>query len=167
MPEAEHLGESDFEGFFEAEYEPLLKMMHVLCRNRAEAQDLAQEAMARAFERWNRVARASSPRAYVYAIALNLHRSALRRAALAIRHRHDAVVADDDPETVVARRQDILLALRSLPRTQLEAVLLVEWLGLTSQEAGTVLGIDPDSVRGRVHRARVTLRERFGGSSDG
>lgn len=45
---AEPEGELDFAGFFHAEYEQLLRKMYVLCRNRAEAEDLSQEAMARA-----------------------------------------------------------------------------------------------------------------------
>jgi DNA-directed RNA polymerase specialized sigma24 family protein len=56
------------------------------------------------------------------------------------------------------RQVDVLAALRTLPRTQLEALLLVEWLGMTSEEAGRILGIDPASVRGRIHRAREALR---------
>lgn len=48
---AELDGELDFVGFFYAEYEQLLRAMYVLSRNLAEAEDLSQEAMARAFER--------------------------------------------------------------------------------------------------------------------
>jgi DNA-directed RNA polymerase specialized sigma24 family protein len=43
-------------------------------------------------------------------------------------------------------------------------LVLVEWLGYTAEEAGRILGIEAVSVRGRLHRARGTLRERFGGS---
>lgn len=159
-----HLG---FEAFFESEYERLLRTMYVLCRNRAEAEDLAQESMARALEHWETVKAAASPSAYVYRVAFNLHRSALRRAALAVRHRQADPAPRDDPGSVAETRHDVLRALRSLPRTQREALLLVEWLGMTSEEAGAVLGIRPESVRGRAHRARVTLRERFGGLNDG
>lgn len=157
----------EFEGFFQGEYERLLRTMFVLCRNRAEAEDLAQEAMARALERWDTVKATASPTAYVYTVALNLHRSALRRAALAIHHRQADPVPPEDPGTIASRRHDLLRALRSLPRTQREALLLVEWVGMTSEEAGRVLRIEPESVRGRVHRARASLRERFGGLSDG
>jgi RNA polymerase sigma-70 factor, ECF subfamily len=164
---AELEGGLDFVSFFQAEYEPLLRTMYVLCRNLAEAEDLAQEAMARAFERWEKVRAAASPRAYVYAIALNLRRSALRRAALAIRHGQADATIPDDPDTLAERRVEILRALRSLPQSQREALLLVDLVGMTSEEAGRVLGIEADSVRGRIHRARRALRERYGGSTDG
>lgn len=67
---------------------------------------------------------------------------------------------------VALRRQEILTALHSLPLAQREALLLVEWMGMSSEEAGRVLGIAPGSVRGRVHRARLALRERAGGVDD-
>jgi RNA polymerase sigma-70 factor, ECF subfamily len=164
---AEVEGGLDFAGFFHAEYEPLLRTMYLMCRNLAEAEDLSQEAMARALERWDTVQTSSSPRAYVYAIALNLRRSALRRAALAIQHRHIDPPVPDEPDTIAERRVEVLRALRALPKSQREALLLVEWVGMTSEEAGQVLGVEAESVRGRVHRARRALRERYGGSSDG
>ncbi|MGH2637435.1 MAG: RNA polymerase sigma factor, partial [Actinomycetota bacterium] len=52
------------------------------------------------------------------------------------------------------------------PRTQREVLVLVEWLGYTAEEAGGVLGIEPASVRGRLHRARKSLRARYGGSDE-
>jgi RNA polymerase sigma-70 factor (ECF subfamily) len=157
----------DFETFFEDEYERLLRAMYVLCRNRSEAEDLTQGAMVRAFERWDTVKSADSPTAYLYKVAFNSHRSAMRRARLAIRHQEPDRVPPDGPDSIAERRYEVLLALRSLPRTQREALLLVEWVGMTSEEAGSVLGIEPESVRGRIHRARISLRERFGGLSDG
>jgi DNA-directed RNA polymerase specialized sigma24 family protein len=49
-------------------------------------------------------------------------------------------------------------ALAALPDGQREAVVLVEWVGLSAEEAGRVLGIEPVSVRVRLSRARATLR---------
>ena len=47
-----------------------------------------------------------------------------------------------------------------------EALLLVEWYGLTSEEAGQVLGIDAASIRSRVRRAREALQRRMGGNHE-
>jgi RNA polymerase sigma-70 factor, ECF subfamily len=150
-----------FEEFSDAEYERLLRALLVVCRDRTEAEDLAQEAMARAFERWERFTAAASPVAYVYAIAFNLHRSALRRARRALRRGADTPNARD-PSTSTEDRLDVIRALRSLPLPQREALLLTHWLGMTAEETGAALGIAPESVRGRVHRARITLRDRLG-----
>lgn len=158
-------GRADFDTFFRAEYPRLFETLFLSGGDRALAEDLAQEAMVRALERWDRVASARSPAAYVYAIAFNLNRSRLRRLAVAIRHR-SGTVSPADPAATVERRLEIRAALRSLPADQREALLLVHWVGMTSKEAGRVLGIDPASVRGRIHRARRELRARFGGLDD-
>jgi DNA-directed RNA polymerase specialized sigma24 family protein len=98
-----------------------------------------------------------------------LNRSRLRRLRLALR---DPGVAKpsprerSDPASVAAVRADTIRALRTLPLRQLQALLLVEWLDMTSDEAGKALGIAPESVRGRVHRAKIMLRERFGGDDE-
>ena len=53
--------ELDFEGFFRAEYPRLARACYLLTGEAAEAEDLAQEAMARTFERWNRIRAMDSP----------------------------------------------------------------------------------------------------------
>lgn len=154
---------SAFADFFHAEHERLFQALYLLTGDRFEADDLAQEALLHAYERWDRVARMDSPAGYVYRTALNLNRSRLR--ALVVRARRVfAEVPGEDLSAAVAASHDIRRALVKLPRGQREALILVEWLGLGSDEAGRVLGIDAASVRGRLHRARATLRELLGGS---
>jgi hypothetical protein len=41
-----------FEAFFEREYAPLVRLAYLLSGDRAEAEEIAQEAMARVYERW-------------------------------------------------------------------------------------------------------------------
>jgi RNA polymerase sigma-70 factor (ECF subfamily) len=64
------------------------------------------------------------------------------------------------------QRLDALAALALLPATQRAAVVLVDWAGMTAEEAGRVLGIQPVSVRGRLHRARAALRQQIGDADD-
>jgi RNA polymerase sigma-70 factor (ECF subfamily) len=155
--------EADFGAFFETEYERLFQAMYLTCGNKADAEDLAQEAMARAFERWERVQAAESPIGYVFQIAFNLNRSLLRRAGRALRSGRAGTSIEPN---VGQARLEVLEALSSLPRPQQEALVLTEWLGFSADEAGRVLRIEPSSVRGRVHRARTFLRERFGDVDD-
>ena len=51
----------EFEEFFRAEYPGLVWAFYVLTADRVEAEELAQEAMARAYERWERVGVMKSP----------------------------------------------------------------------------------------------------------
>jgi RNA polymerase sigma factor (sigma-70 family) len=148
----------DFDSFFRAIYPRLVRAVLLLTGEIHEAEDISQEAMARVLERWDRVRSMESPEGYVYRTALNLHRKRFR--SLARRQRRRVVLpvpsADHAEDVVVSR--DVLHAVKSLPPTQREALVLVGWLGYSSEEAGTVLGIGPDSVRGRVHRARASPR---------
>jgi RNA polymerase sigma-70 factor (ECF subfamily) len=151
----------DFRAFFEHERVRLVRATLLLTGNVAEAEDLAQEALARVLERWDRVSEMESPEGYLYRTALNLNRKRLRRMTIAARRvlgvsDHDALAAAED-------RVDVLRAISSLPRPQREALILVVWLGYGTEEAGRLLGIEPGSVRGRLHRARQTLRRQLGG----
>jgi RNA polymerase sigma-70 factor, ECF subfamily len=147
-----------FEEFFRAEYGRLYRTLVLMVGDRTEAEDLAQEAMARVYERWDRVRLADSPPAYAYRLAFNLNRKRLRR--LEVRRRKDPAPPPASSATEEAEdRAELLRALATLPVAQREAVLLVEFLDLDAEEAGRWLSIAPSSVRGRLHRARSSLRE--------
>jgi RNA polymerase sigma factor (sigma-70 family) len=153
-----------FGDFFAQHNERLVRACVLLTGSPNEGEDLAQEAMARVLERWDRVSEMDYPGGYLYRTALNVHRKALRRLAVAARRQ---VTRDppDDPDAT-DRRLDLLRAIRSLPRAQREALVLVDWLGYSAEEAGRLLGVEAASVRGRLHRAREGLRQRYGGSDE-
>ena len=146
-----------FEAFFRAEYPRLLRALYLVCGSRHEAEEVAQDAFVRAYERWALVIRADNRPGYVYRIALNLYRSKLRRAARAARK---VITPTPEPGAIeaMADRDAIAQALATLSKAQREAVVMVEWLGMTDDEAGALLGISPITVRVRIHRARAILR---------
>jgi RNA polymerase sigma-70 factor, ECF subfamily len=150
----------EFEEFFRAAYPGLVRALYVLTADWAEAEELAQEAMARAYERWERVGAMESPVGYLYRTGVNLHRHRLRH--LTVRARGLLAMARDAPsEQMPGVRREIAEAIASLSRGQREAFMLVEWLGLNAEETSRALGIAPASVRSRVHRAKAVLRERL------
>jgi RNA polymerase sigma factor (sigma-70 family) len=155
-----------FEDFFRSTYPRLAQAGLLLTGDRAEAEDLAQEAMARAFERWDRVREMDEPEGYVYRTAMNMHRKRLRKAAVLDRLRLWERPRGMDPADEVEPRHEVLRILASLSREQREALVLTEWLGFTAEEAGRLLGIDAASVRGRSHRARQSIRQRHGGGDE-
>jgi RNA polymerase sigma-70 factor, ECF subfamily len=152
----------NFEDFFEANYERLLRTIFLVTGNRQEAEDAAQEACVRVFERWESVRGRPNPAGYAYRVALNVHRSRLRRIKAAARR----VWIESQPDEISAvdDRDDIDRALAKLPRGHREALVLVEWLGMSDEEAGQVLGVAPVTVRVRLSRARQRMRaEMMGG----
>lgn len=75
----------EFTEFFQAQYPDLVRGLFLLTADRDEAEELAQEAMARAYARWDRIATMRSPGGYVYRTAVNLNRKRLRRLAIRTR----------------------------------------------------------------------------------
>jgi RNA polymerase sigma-70 factor (ECF subfamily) len=150
----------EFEDLFREQYLRLGQALYLLTEDPGEAEDLAQEAMARVYERWPRVRAMASPTGYLYRTALNLS----RRRFLRLRRERGAASHSpvEDPAERVDRRVTVLAALRSLSKEQREALVLTEWLELPAEEAGAVLGISADSVRARAYRAREALRIRIG-----
>ena len=155
---------SGFRSFFESDYERMFHTLFLACGNREEAEDFVQEAMARALERWEQVQAAQSPTGYVYKIAFKLLRRRRRRDALARRLLRREV--ETDPTSDVERRALVVEALKALPLTQREVVLLVYWRGMTSEEAANILGIKPGAVRARLQRGRDALRRLLGGDHE-
>jgi RNA polymerase sigma factor (sigma-70 family) len=155
----------DFEEFFRDQFPGLVRALYLLVSDRSEAEELAQEAMARVFERWDRVRTMESPGGYVYQTAVNLNRRRLRR--LAVRARKLLTLgADAGAARVPEEASELSEAIGSLSEGQRAAFLLVEWLGMSSEEAGRILRIAPASARSRVHRARQILRDRLGLEED-
>lgn len=62
-----------FEPFFEEQKERLLRILSVITGSGTEAEDLAQEAFTRVFERWETVAAMDDPAGYLHRTAPRLH----------------------------------------------------------------------------------------------
>ena len=151
----------DFESFFQAEYHSLCQALVLLVGDAFEAEEIAQETMTRLLERWDRIGVMDSPTGYAYRTALNLQRKRIRRLAVRAKRRFASVpVADFGSEA--GERQDVRRALAMLPDGQREALILIDWLDMDTEEAAQALGIKAASVRVRLHRARSSLREALG-----
>jgi RNA polymerase sigma-70 factor (ECF subfamily) len=158
----EHLRVSlTFEEFFEAERERLFRALLLVTHDSAEAEDLMQEAFVRVWERWERVARVEHPAGYLFRTAMNLHRSALRRALTAAK-RTLRPPAGRDPFDEVAARDEAVRSLAVLTPRQRAAIVVTELLGYNSEEASAILGVRPGTVRTLTSQARAALLARKG-----
>lgn len=155
--------DATFEEFFRAEYEGLLGALILLCGTRGDAEDLAQDAMTRVLERWDRVRVMDSPVGYLFRVALNMNRNRLRHLAVASRRALGPRPPEDFTERADARAS-VRAALMRLPRREREAVVLAEWLGLDSTESSRVLGCSASTVRARLMKARSHLARELGGT---
>lgn len=149
--------EAPFEGFFQDHTQRLYAHLCLITGNRAEAEELAQEAFLKVWERWDRVAGMDEPVGYLYAIAMNLFRKRYRRAKLALRKTVSEEFARDEFASV-EDRSIVARALAELAPRQRAALVLTELIGFSSEEAGTMLGVRPGTVRSLASQGRAALK---------
>lgn len=161
----EHEGPADtpisFEELFHREGTRLFRALCMLTGDRSEAEDLAQDAFVRVWSTWDRVGAMDDPTGYLYRTAMNGARSRYRRSLLALKrqlrpteHRDELSMADD--------RVELARNLARLTSKQRAAIVLLDILGLSSEEAGAVLGMSSGTVRTQASRGRAELRRRSG-----
>jgi RNA polymerase sigma factor (sigma-70 family) len=148
----------DFAAFFDREHARLYRALILVTRNTHDADEVAQEAFARVWERWERVGKMVDPVGYLYRTAMSRYFQALRRSALALRHRTIAAPSEDvlDHVELAAVVERLLL---QLPARQRAALVVTELLGYDSIEAGRILGIRAGTVRRLASQAKSRLRE--------
>jgi RNA polymerase sigma-70 factor, ECF subfamily len=135
-----------------------------LTRDRAAADDLVQETIARGLEKLHLWRPGTDLRAWLFSILHNLHVSVVRRAA-----RERAMVKSKSPQAAASPappRQPGRLALRdlerglaALPEGQRAVLLLVALDGERYETAASLLDIPLGTVRSRLSRGRLRLRE--------
>ena len=64
-------------------------------------------------------------------------------------------------------RTRLVTALSGLPHIYRAAVLLRDVQGLSTEEASAVLGVKPQTLKSRLHRGRLILREQLADFADG
>ena len=148
-----------FEQLYAAEASALFSFLAYRTGDRGLAEDLLADAFERALRgRYN--ARKGSAKTWLYAIALNVLRDHVRRAAAESRayERVEEGVARD-PFADVEVRDELMRGLTRLSAEEREAISLRFGAGLTVPEMATVLGEPLTTVEGRVYRALRKLRE--------
>jgi RNA polymerase sigma factor (sigma-70 family) len=151
----------DFALFFAEEHARLFKALYFVTGNRADAQELMQDAFLKLWERWDTIDRIDDPTAYLFRVAMNGNRMRMRAA----RRRTGRLIAIDeavDPFSEIDLRDDVLRMLRSLAPRQRCALVLLDLYGYDSAEAARVMGIRPSTVRALATQGRAVLR-RHGG----
>jgi RNA polymerase sigma-70 factor (sigma-E family) len=136
---------------FNEAYPGLVRLAYLLTGSKEVAEDVVQEAFARAQPRWDRIAR---PAAYVRASVVNGARMYHRQRARERAHFADLVLDDVSPETPM-----ILDALEALPYKQRAALVLRYFEDRSEAEIAETLGCRPSTVRSLVHRGLHRLRE--------
>ena len=148
--------------FFRQEYPTLVKALRLFLPSPQAAEDVAQEAMARAYRDWHQVRKFDAPRAWLYRVAFNLAKSSLRRRAIEVRFARIERTRRIDESVQMERitlRQDLRKALKELPRRQRQALILRYYLEMTIDETSVAMDCPAGTVKTLSHRGLATLRE--------
>jgi len=143
----------DFDRFFRATFPRLVATLR-LSGAPADAEDIAQEALARTFTHFGTI---DSPGPYAYRIAFRLiARSPSRRhAALRLRIAQQPAPVPTHDDSIAL---DLQRALARLPPQQRACAVLVICEGLTPAEVAAIVGVRASTVRSNLSKARKTLR---------
>jgi RNA polymerase sigma-70 factor (sigma-E family) len=154
-----------FEEFATARLPALLRFAYLLCGDRELARDLVQDALTRALVRWNQVARADRPYAYVRRIVTNEYLALRRRRWLrtvplagAVLDGRLAPVHRPDARSRLEDRDGLWQKLAALPSQQRAVLVLRYYEDLSDAEISEVLGCRTGTVRSHASRALATLR---------
>ena len=151
-----------FDEFYQSAFGRLVGQVYLVTGDLRDAEDAVQEAFARASVRWAQVRDFAGPEQWVRRVAMNLALDGLRRA-----RRRLAVLARLGPSPVAppisVERVALAEALRTLPRSYRQVIVLREVEQMSYDEIATALGVPRGTVESRLHRARTELRERFKG----
>jgi RNA polymerase sigma-70 factor (ECF subfamily) len=131
-----------------------------LCGDAAAADDLAQDAVLKAWDARSSFQMGTNMKAWTFMILRNQFYSEKRRSWRQTQLDQDAaertLVATDDPEAPVAL-DEMRLAMGMLPPEQREALILVGAGGFAYEEAADICGCAVGTVKSRVSRARRAL----------
>jgi RNA polymerase sigma factor (sigma-70 family) len=154
----------DFDTFFRSSFQDVRRAVWAITQDWDLAGDVAQEAMATAYNSWDVVAEHPAPIGWVIVTARRIAFRAMRKIRKA---QPDSPAIDQgapdpaysvDPIEDTASRLDLMEALRKLPLRQRECVVLVHLLGYKIKEAATIMEIAEGTVKSLLHTARRALR---------
>jgi RNA polymerase sigma-70 factor (ECF subfamily) len=168
---------------FQEEALPLLDSLYAgalrMTRNPADAEDLVQETMLRAYRSFNRFEPGTNLKAWLFRILTNAYINVYRK-----RQREPQKVSQDDveefdlyqelkdhdpqfsatPETIVLDSlvdSDIIEAIDALPEQFRLAVILSDIEGFTYAEMAEIMDVPLGTVMSRLHRGRKALQKRL------
>lgn len=154
----------DFDDFYLASYGRTVAMIAALVGSRHEAEDIAQEAYARALARWRLLRAYDLPEAWVRKVAVRLAIDAGRRQRRRVATMTQLALLRQSP---AAEPGDNLLhtplgrALLSLPLPERQVLALHYVADLPVNTIARECGLSPGTVKSRLAAGRRHLEERL------
>jgi RNA polymerase sigma-70 factor (ECF subfamily) len=157
-----------FEGIVRRCQAPLINLAYRFVRDRGRAEDMAQEAFLRIFRQLARFRGDSAFSTWMFSVALNVYRSALRRrtlpsvpldaiAGLLSRSAPHLALEDAQREELVRR------AVAALPPRYRDALTVFYFKEMDLAETARILNVPEGTAKAWLHRGRKRLQRKLGG----
>ena len=148
-----------FEEYAGAAWPSLYRYAYLLAGHHADAEDLAQQTLLKAYGAWSRIENAHSPFAYLRRMLTNAFlsqkRPKARRLELLTETPPDRATA---PPAGIEERMTLWPHVKSLPPRQRAVVVLRYYEDLSEREIADVLGCSRGTVKSTAHHALTSLR---------
>jgi RNA polymerase sigma-70 factor (ECF subfamily) len=152
-----------FDRFCRDHHTSVVRTVFLITGDRQEAEDLAQEAFARAFERWKTVAVLERPEAWVQRVAANLAVSWWRRAMV---RRRAPVAGPGFVEPPELPDLELRQAILQLSPAQRAAIVLRFYADRSIEDVAEALGKRPGTIRALTAQGVARLRVLLGNEMD-
>ncbi len=157
----------DYVTRFEEMFGVAYRAAYAVLGDRGDAEDCAQDTLAKALVRWRRVGLHPIP--WVARVSTNgaIDRWRKRYRSWIVSQPDDEITRFGDPTinnphhplAVIRQRHDLVRALRALPRRQREAVVLRHLLDLSEADTARALRCSPGTVKSTTSRGLAKLRD--------
>ena len=145
-----------FEDFYAAHRDEMARALGLALRDAALGAEAADEALARACQRWGQVSSYANPQGWVFRVGLNWARSWLRRARR--ERERQPLLAQPDAVEDPARDLDLERALTTLSSAHRAVIVARFYLDWSVEETAAALGVKTGTVKSRLSRGLEQLR---------
>jgi len=161
-----------FEGIVRRWQGPLVNMAWRYCRDRARAEEMAQDAFVRTWRGLKSWRRESSFSTWLFALAANVFRSELKRfPTVDVPMEEIAEPANEADQHKAAeergRNEAVRRAVLALPQNYREPMILYYFHEMDVSAAARTMGVAEGTMKARLARGREILRRRFPQLSEG
>ncbi len=147
-----------FHCLYEKASPDLLAFLLRRCLTAEDAADCLSETFRIVWEKRQRIPSGDDARPWLFGVARNVLRRERATADREAEAAHELALAAQRSGAITSTNKAALTALASLSPLDQEIITMLAWDDLAPREVAVILGLSPNVVRVRVHRAREQLR---------
>ena len=153
-----------FSGIVRRWQTPLVSLAHRFCRDRDQAEDMAQAAFISAYRAATQWRGETTFSSWLFAVATNVYRSEMRRRFVStVSLDSTAPAVQDEPEVGDPERAAVVRRMvATLPAKYRDVMVLFYFHAMNVGDAATSLGIPEGTLKARLHRGRKILERELG-----